>query len=744
VDGALQGAAYTNAQNATPNVSFTYDPVYQRIASRVDGTGTTNYAYNPITATATLGAGSLLSIDGPLANDTITYGYDQLGRATSRAIDGVSASVTLDALGRMTGATNPLGAFTYNYVNLTGRLSSVALPNGQSTTFNYTAAAQDLRLEEIKNLTPTSSVLSKFNYAYRPDGLLKTWKQQADNATPQEYTYGYDANGQLTVANLQDTSTGALLQRYGYTYDASGNRVSEQVGNVVKTFAYNNLNQMTGTSSGGSMYVAGSLNEPATLSVAGNPVTVAANNTFSTFTPVTTGTNNIQLIAKDYANNSRTNNLQVVVGSTSPASMNYDLNGNMLTDGQGKTFAYDAEDRLIKITYTGNATTEFTYDGGGRRTKIVEKNSGGTVTSTKQFVFVGGAVAEERNASNTVLKRFYAQGIHVPGATAPADKLFYTRDHLSSTREITDGTGALRARYDYQPYGKTTKISGDLDADYQFHGMYFHATSGLYLSLTRPYSPDLGIWLQRDPIKEAGGLNLYKFCNGNPINFTDPSGLISIIQVATVAAVIFVPGVAEAMMLALLIEIILEYSATLLPCKAGSFVNENKEIISTAIVLGITLGAGAGIAGDAANAEGSAARAVANGADDAAAAVNSGRLAGSGPAAGVLEVSPLMKSTKAFQNYNPGSSVEFVFDAGSNRFVVGRAAGAGSPHQNLAATISGEGSSVVGGMFQRGSNGQILTNEFSGHYWQNWTPQIRAQFQGFMESTTGQGIIHTP
>ncbi len=125
------------------------------------------------------------------------------------------------------------------------------------------------------------------------------------------------------------------------------------------------------------------------------------------------------------------------------------------------------------------------------------------------------------------------------------------------------------------------------------------------------------------------------------------------------------------------------------------------------------------------------------------AANSGGRLAGSGSAAGVLEVSPLVKSTKAFQNYNPGSSVEFVFDASSNRFVVGRAAGAGSPHQNLAATINGD-SSVVGGMFQRGSNGQILTNEFSGHYWQNWTPQIRTQFQGFLESSTGQSMIHTP
>ena len=50
------------------------------------------------------------------------------------------------------------------------------------------------------------------------------------------------------------------------------------------------------------------------------------------------------------------------------------------------------------------------YDGLGRRTKIVEKDNSGSVTSTKQFVWVGGEIAEERNGSNSVTKRFYVEG----------------------------------------------------------------------------------------------------------------------------------------------------------------------------------------------------------------------------------------------------------------------------------------------------------------------------------------------
>src|SRR5262249_3889733 len=72
-DNDPKQVSYSNAQIATPTVNFTYDTIYNRIATMVDGTGTTAYAYNPVTTTPALGAGQLASVDGPLSNDTIVY-----------------------------------------------------------------------------------------------------------------------------------------------------------------------------------------------------------------------------------------------------------------------------------------------------------------------------------------------------------------------------------------------------------------------------------------------------------------------------------------------------------------------------------------------------------------------------------------------------------------------------------------------------------------------------------------------
>ena len=61
----------------TASVNFTYDTVYNRVATMVDGTGTTTYTYYPVTTGGTLGATQLATVDGPLSNDTISYSYDE-------------------------------------------------------------------------------------------------------------------------------------------------------------------------------------------------------------------------------------------------------------------------------------------------------------------------------------------------------------------------------------------------------------------------------------------------------------------------------------------------------------------------------------------------------------------------------------------------------------------------------------------------------------------------------------------
>ena len=156
-----------------------------------------------------------------------------------------------------------------------------------------------------------------------------------------------------------------------------------------------------------------------------------------------------------------------------------------------------------------------------RCVKIIEKNNG-TVTSEKRFVWEGMSMAEERDASNAVTKRFFGQGVQI-GAT----NYYYNRDHLGSVREVTDSTGTVRTRYDYDLWGRRTKINGgasDPEADFGFTGHYYHAPSGLCLAPFRQYDANPGRWLSRDPIEEAGGLNFYRYVLNNPILYWDPYG----------------------------------------------------------------------------------------------------------------------------------------------------------------------------------------------------------------------------
>lgn len=93
---------------------------------------------------------------------------------------------------------------------------------------------------------------------------------------------------------------------------------------------------------------------------------------------------------------------------------------------------------------------------------------------------------------------------------------------------MTDATGAVRARYDYDPYGRITKVNGDLESDFGFTGFYRHQTSGLNLTMYRAYDADLGRWLSRNPLRNAErkqGANLYRHVMNDPINRLDPLGL---------------------------------------------------------------------------------------------------------------------------------------------------------------------------------------------------------------------------
>ena len=531
VSTATYNADNTPAEidDADSSITYSFDSIYPRLTgmtktiTATSASYATAYTYNPITTTPTDGAGRLATETGPLGSTaTIAYTYDELGRVTASAINSVSSGVTYDSLGRITGASNALGSFTYGYSGITPRLTSMSYPNGQSTAYSYqTSSTGDYRLTQINNLNSSSAVISQFNYTYTADGTIATKQEQVDSNTPTLWTYGYDKANQLTSALRTNTSTSAVISRYVYGYDPSGNRTSEQIGLSVTQASYNDLNQRTGSSAGGPLRFTGSLNEPAQVTVGGNAATTSYSTNFTGIASVSTGTNNVPVIATDVNGNAKTNTYQVVIPTGSSISPAYDLNGNCTDNGAGQTYTWDAQNQLLSITYTGGASTLFTYDALGRRIAIVEKNSGGTTTSTKQFVWLGNSMAEERDASNAVTKRFFAQGEQI-GGTA----YFYTLDHLGSVREMTTSSGTIVARYDYDPYGRVSPVGTvAVDSDFQYAGYYEHMTSALNLTKYRAYDATIGRWLSRDPIAELGGENLYQYVNNNPILLMDEFGL---------------------------------------------------------------------------------------------------------------------------------------------------------------------------------------------------------------------------
>ena len=89
-----------------------------------------------------------------------------------------------------------------------------------------------------------------------------------------------------------------------------------------------------------------------------------------------------------------------------------------------------------------------------------------------------------------------------------------------------EGGAAYPVRYAYDIFGNTiTKIGPMSDIfRHRFSTKYYDSETGLYYYGHRFYNPAVMRWINRDPIGESGGLNLYMFCNNNPMVHVDMIG----------------------------------------------------------------------------------------------------------------------------------------------------------------------------------------------------------------------------
>ncbi len=104
-------------------------------------------------------------------------------------------------------------------------------------------------MQQIKNQTSASVLLSQFDYSYDAEGQLQTWmKNYPGMATAQRYDLDYDNADQLTNAPLNNAASNALIRQYIYAYDAASNRTGERVANQTTTSVPNGVNEITSQS----------------------------------------------------------------------------------------------------------------------------------------------------------------------------------------------------------------------------------------------------------------------------------------------------------------------------------------------------------------------------------------------------------------------------------------------------------------------------------------------------------------
>ena len=296
-----------------------------------------------------------------------------------------------------------------------------------------------------------------------------------------------------------------VVSRFDYAYDGAGRRtrrVDVASGIVTNSFGYDTRSQLVSARFGAVQY--------------GYNLTPYGNRTRSWGQALVNYTPDIL-------------NQYDAVNGTAPV---YDLDGNLLRIPGRMAMAYDAKNQLV---YVSNATWRVwnTYDHLGRR---IGKTVSGEASYDSRYLYDGwNLIAESIHHSSFTNHNFYVWGLDLSGAEQGAGGVggllgvyrngsWYiplSDANANITEYVSSGTPV--AHYEYDAFGNTIAQSGTMSAEFKFRfsTKYYDAETSLYYYGRRFYDPIWGRWINRDPIEEDGGLNLYGFVDNDPVNRID-------------------------------------------------------------------------------------------------------------------------------------------------------------------------------------------------------------------------------
>jgi RHS repeat-associated protein len=419
-------------------------------------------------------AGRLTKIDYPTGVDT-TFSYDAASRLVQMVDSTGTTTWAYNAADQVTSLAQPAGTITYEYDD-NARLWKMHQPGSLTTTYTYDFAWR------LKTITNGFGELTSFDY----DPASRVIKKSFANGTYE--TYSYDSRSRVEWIKLFNSSN-QLLSQHQYTYDPSSNVLTRTDNGVTTTFGYDDIGQLISESRPG-------YSASYTYDKNGNRLTRTLNGVYT-------------YDAADKLLNVKVNGIVV-------KSFTYDLAGRTtgITDAGGTTsFSYDYEDRVTSITRPGMTTNAFAYNGFGARVR--KTDSSGTTTYLRSGTSVVAPVVADSGA-------VYTPGISERRGGASR---FYHGD-IKNFVEQTDSSGQVVSSQQYDAFGNPVSASGTWSGPFAYGGRFgYQSDSDTSLSLLghRYYDPSTGRFLSRDPIGD--GRNWYVYCEGNPVAFSDPTGL---------------------------------------------------------------------------------------------------------------------------------------------------------------------------------------------------------------------------
>jgi RHS repeat-associated protein len=357
-----------------------------------------------------------------------------------------------------------------------GATSVVSYGNGRRLTLGYDTNRHQMTSMLVDNQNGTDRIIDK-TYHYTTQSSQQTYydndgriKQIADNLDPNyTATYTYDAYNRLSTAR----GGSQLWPTYNrsYSYDAWGNL--------------------------GAVFTS-----PDNLNATSYSVGLATNR----ISGVTT---------------------QIYGWATQTVSYTWDASGNLTSDGL-RTYTYDAAGRQKEAGATGQNTVG--YDGDGQRVRKIE-NWGTPVYYVRSSVLKQAAM----EVVNGTLARAYVYAGTRLVAQQSTDGQFYWvhTDHLGSGRKLTNTSGAVVYRGEFDPHGQALLETGSPALNSRkYTGYERDQATGLDYASARMYagsrgrftSPDPG-WLSAANMQKPQSLNRYAYVNNDPVNFVDPDGL---------------------------------------------------------------------------------------------------------------------------------------------------------------------------------------------------------------------------